>query len=92
LLPFLKRKDQSSAGLIIKQRAPDEKHEEDQDDSNAAPTACMQSLINAIHGRDATGAVEALKDLMEVLDSPESSDEARPEPHSFEAQNIKAGE
>jgi hypothetical protein len=93
MLPFLKKKDVASTGLIVKTRAPDEKTdnpEESQDDTSAGSIACMQSLINAIHGRDAKGAVEAFKDLMEVVDS--SSDSDSPSPHTYQDQNIKAGE
>lgn len=86
MLPFLKKKDSANVGLMVKHRAPDEKPEEDQDDSNAGAKACMAQLISAIHSHNTEGAIEALKDLMEVMDSGDA------EPHSYESQNIKAGE
>lgn len=98
MLPFLKSKEKSVAGLIIKMRKPDEepKSEDSSDDSNSdAIESCAQELIRAIHAQDIKGVASALKDAFEVLSSqPEEKEEEENSisPHSYEAQNIKAGE
>jgi hypothetical protein len=90
LLPFLKNKQASVAGVIVKQREPDEKPESDQDDSSAGVESCAQELIRAIHAKDAKSVANAMRDLMEVIEaSPEDESE---EKHTYEAQNIKAAE
>ncbi len=92
LLPFLKNKDASVAGLIIKNRTPDEKPEQDQDDSSAAIESCAQELIRAVHAKDTKAVSEALKDAFEILESMPHEEGEHVEPHSYDAQNIKAGE
>lgn len=85
MLPFLKRQEAGSTGLIVKTRDPDKKPEENQDDSNPAAEACASELIRAIHSRDSKAVVAALKDVLDTM-------EDAPEDNSFEAQNIKAAE
>ncbi len=86
-LPFLKKKESSASGLLVKTRTPDEKPEsDDQDDPSAAHEACGQAMLNAIKSNDAAGLASAIKDLMELSESPEAA------PHSYEAQNIEAAE
>lgn len=94
MLPFLKRKDQGSAGLIIKNRTPDEKPDNQEDDKDTAIHACAQDLINSVHNRDVKGAAEAMRSAFEILDSMphQEGPHEGPEPHSYEAQNIKAGQ
>jgi len=90
MLPFLKKRQEAQiSGLQIKNREPDEKPEQDQDDSSAAIEACAAALISAIHSHDAKGVAEAMKDAFEIL---ESMPHEEVEPHSYDAQNIKAGE
>lgn len=93
MLPFLKRKDQGSAGLIIKNRTPDEKPEQE-DDKDAAIHACAQDLIDSIHNRDVKGAAEAIRSAFDILESlpHEEGPHEGPEPHSYESQNQKAGQ
>jgi hypothetical protein len=93
VLPFLKNKDKSVAGLIIKTRKPDEKPEQDQqDDPSAAIKACANALIQAVHMRDEQGVADAISDAFQILDAmPHEEGEHKPAPHSYEAQNIKAG-
>lgn len=93
MLPFLKKRQESgNAGLIVKTREPDQKAESEQDDSAAAIESCASALINAIHARDTKGVAIALKDAMDVLESMPHEEEAEHvSPHSYDAQNIKAG-
>lgn len=70
MLPFLKPKSASVAGLIIKNRSPDEKPEENQEDSSEmAIQECAQQLIDAVHSKNVQQVAEALKDAFELLDS-----------------------
>lgn len=73
MLPFLKNKNQSVAGLIIQGRKPDEKPEdqiEQEEDSSAiAIEACAEELIKAIHDKDVKAAAQAIKDAFTILES-----------------------
>ncbi len=89
ILPFLKRKD---IGTPTQTRAPDEKPEEDQDDSSAAIHACASALIQAVHAKDVKAAAEAIQDAFEILESMPHEEGEHTEPHSYDAQNIKAAE
>lgn len=95
MLPFLKNKNSGVAGLIVKSRAPDEKPDSDEpEDKDAAIHACAQDLINAVHAKDTRAAAEAIRSAFEILDSMphEEGPHEGPEPHSYDAQNQKAGE
>lgn len=79
MLPFLDKKKTSVAGLIIKNRTPDEKPEENQDDSHTmAIEACAEDLINAVHAKDTKAVAAALKDAFEVLQN-QPQDMSQPE-------------
>lgn len=84
ILPFLAKKNQN-AGVIVQTRKPDE---EKQDSGSEGFVSCAQDLINAIHSKDAKAVAQAFKDLFELAEL-EPHEEA---PHSYDAQNIKAGE
>lgn len=85
LLPFLKsKKEVQPTGLMVKTRIPDEKPAEDQNDESAGCEACASELIRAIHAKDAQAVVQAIKDILELIDTPSADDD------SFESQNIKA--
>lgn len=92
MLPFLKRKNEAGiAGIIVKNRQPDEKPDsEDKDDPSAGIHACAQALINAVHSKDAKGVSEALKDAFAILDSEPHEEGEHISPHSYDAQNQKA--
>lgn len=99
MLPFLKKKDASVAGLIIKTRAPDAApkadENEEKDDSSAAIEACASELVRAIHSRDAKAVAAALKDAFDILEATEEEtpeESEAPSPHSYDAQNIKAAQ
>lgn len=85
MLPFLKNKERQVAGVIMKTRSSDES--EEQDDSSAAIDACSRDLIDAIAANNVKLVSEAIKSAFDILQSmPEDS----VEPHSYDAQNIKA--
>ncbi len=88
MLPFLKKRQPSAVGVIVKHRAPDEKPEENQDDSQAAHNACAREIISAIEAKDESRLAEALKDIFNILDS-EPHEEG---PHTYDHQNEKAAE
>jgi len=79
--------------LIVKTRTPDEKPEEDQDDPAAAIHACASDLIHAIHAHDVKAAAEAIQSAFEILEKHphDEVDHDSPSPHTFDAQNMKAG-
>lgn len=90
-LPFLKRKDgPASAGIIIKTRAPDESSQ-DKDDPNASHEACARDLYKAIQTGDIKGISEALQDAFTLMDSEPHEEGPHINPHSYDAQNQKAG-
>lgn len=84
ILPFLAKKNQN-AGVIVQTRKPDE---EKSQNSSEGLESCAQDLINAIHSKDPKAVAQAFKDLFELseLEPHEEAD------HSYDAQNIKAGE
>jgi len=93
MLPFLPKKQGMVSGLIIKNRKPD-KPEENQEDKDASIHACAQDLIDAVHNKDVKGVAEAMRSAFEILDSQphEEGPHEKPSPHSYDAQNMKAGE
>lgn len=60
ILPFLKHKQQSVAGLIIKRRAPDQP-EDSQDQPSAHAMECAKSILAAIEAKDEKGLAKALE-------------------------------
>lgn len=87
-MPFLKNKQSSVAGLIIKNRAPDEPVESE--DPAAAIEACASALVSAIHSKDPKAVAEALKDAFAILDSMPHEEGPHIENHSYDSQNQKA--
>lgn len=90
MLPFLKSKQAPVAGLIIKQRSPDSEETHESDDSGIE--TCAQALISAVHSKDTKATAEALRDIFTILDAQPHEEGEHVEPHSYDAQNIKAGE
>ena len=89
MLPFLKKaKESSGANLIIKTREPDQAPDESQDSS--AIESAAQDLMSAIQVGDVKAVASALQAAYEMCASEPDGDEASP--HSYDAQNIKAGE
>lgn len=93
MLPFIKKKYAGgSSGLIVKHRTPDEKPEENQEpmDSSAAIESCARALIQAVQANDAKGVADAMYDAFCVMEAMPHEEADHSEPHSYEAQNIKA--
>lgn len=87
MLPFLKSKQAQQTGVIIKERAPDQK-EESEDIGAHGIEACAEEFIRAVHAKDVKAAAAALKDAFEILES-QPHEEG---PHTYDAQNEKAAE
>ncbi len=85
MLPFLNKKA-AQTGVIVKQRAPDEKPEGEQEDPKAGMRAAARDLHDAIQASDIGGIAAALQAAFELAES-QPHEEAD---HSFDAQNIKA--
>jgi hypothetical protein len=80
-LPFLKKKDASIAGIIMKTREPDtfadqnikaaegEEKDENKDSQAMAIEACAEDLIKAVHSRDVKAAAQAMRDAFDILES-----------------------
>lgn len=82
MLPFLNKKVQQ-AGVIVKERQPDEKPEE-KDESGKE--AAAKDLINAIHSKDHKAAAQALSDFFELSEMEPHEEGPHIEPHSYDAQ------
>lgn len=79
MLPFLKPKQSSVAGLIIKNRTPDKPESE----SDQKPDEqCAQELLTAIQNQDKAGIVKAIKDI--------ASSKSEANPNSYDARNEAA--
>jgi hypothetical protein len=79
---------------MVKQRAPDAEEPEQAEESNdnEGLEACARELLHAIEARDHKAMARALVDLFQIADSQPHEEGEHVEPHSYEAQNIKAGE
>ena len=87
MLPFLKNKQDSVAGTIIKNRTPDKDSDSnDLEDKEHSLEDCAKRIISAVHSNDAKALADALQ---EAIDKPKESKD-KPSPHTYEAQNIKA--
>ena len=84
MLPFLKPKQASVAGLIIKNRTPDKDSKSNnlEEKSNSIED-CAQELISAIQANDKAKVAAALKEAFKCLEAM-PHDEA---PHTYEDQN-----
>jgi hypothetical protein len=79
-------------GGVIVQSRNNEKPESKQDDNTIAIEACATALIVAVHAHDVPAAAEAIKHAFEILDSMPHEEGEHINPHSYDSQNIKAGE
>ena len=93
MLPFLKKNQAAATGVIVKTRQPDEKPDmDDQDDPKAAKKAAAMDLLRAIEAKDHAGIADALQAAFEIMDAEPHEEGDHVEPHSYDAQNMKAGE
>lgn len=91
LLPFLKYKKKDAA-VIVQTRNPDEK-QEDSSENDSGLEEHAHNLMNAIHAGDAKALVKAFHALSgKSEESGEEEASESPDPHSYDAQNIKAAE
>lgn len=91
MLPFLKKKPQV-AGIITKVREPDSDKPQDSEEDQGL-RACARDLIDAVHSQDEGRVASAIRAAFAICDSEpheegEHTNES-PEPHSYDAQNIK---
>lgn len=89
MLPFMKAK--SVAGLIISKRKPDDGSpaEAPEASEDSGMDACSESLIRAIHSKDAKAVSSALRDLLEMME-PAEGEESLEDSNTYASQNIKA--
>lgn len=87
MLPFLKPKDQGVAGLIVKNRKPDEKTEEKQVDKSSLEDS-MEKLRTHLDSGDFKAAAECFKRAFQACENQPHSEG----PHTYEAQNKEAGD
>lgn len=87
ILPFMKPKMQT--GVIVSTRKPDEIPKDESSPDDSGLEVCAQDIISALESKDAKKLAAAIKSAFQICEaSPESDDGA--EPHSYDAQNIKA--
>lgn len=79
------------AGTIIKNRQPDETPEEKQEPEDSLEE-CAHKIMDAISRNDASALATALKEAIKRVDKEPHEEGKHVEPHSYDAQNQKAGE
>lgn len=80
------------SGVIVREREPDQKDEPDSSEPSDAAMACARDLLRAIEAKSVKGIADALYDAFTIMDSEPHVEGEHVEPHSYEAQNIKAKE
>ncbi len=94
MLPFMKPKHMS--GVIMSTRKADggkvEKGNEGEEDQGLM--ACMDDFQRALASKDSKAMASAIRSAFEIMElEPHAEDEDHDvEPHSYDAQNIKAAE
>lgn len=94
-LPFLnnKKNEAGIASAIIKNRTPDVKPQDDSDaDGEYSLEDCAHDILESIRANDAAGLADALKEAFQKLEQEPHEEGEHIEPHSYEAQNQKAGQ
>jgi hypothetical protein len=95
LLPFLKSKKSQIAGIIIKNRAPDEsKASEENEPEDKSISEHTKSLMSAIKSDDHEHAEDCLRAIFKALDKEphEEGEHTKASPHSYDAQNEEAAD
>lgn len=98
MLPFLKKKEAATTGMLIKHRSPDEtpeteEYSDEESNHSEAIEACAKDLLTAIESKDHKAIANALADAFVILEQnphKEVEHEGTPEPHSYDAQNKAA--
>ncbi len=94
-LPFLnKKKETGIAGTIIQQRESDSHDSpESEEPEEYSLEDCAHDILDAIHSNDAKALASALQEAFLKLESePHEESEHKASPHTYESQNIKAGQ
>lgn len=84
MLPFMNKKV-AAIGTVIKER-PSSQDSENTEESGLE--ACAMELIMAIHLKDIKAVTKALRNAFELMELEPHAEG----PHTYESQNIKAGE
>lgn len=93
MLPFLKKNSGGIAGIIQQRRQPDEKPQiEENSEHSKEHLDCAKRLILAMKSDDAQGVADALYDAFSLMDSEPHEEGEHINPHSYDAQNEKAGQ
>lgn len=86
-------KKPQQTGVIVQQRPTDaDKEPKDDEGDDSGLEACAEDLIRAIHSKDVKAVKAALKATFEICDSMPHSEGEDISPHSYDAQNQKAGQ
>lgn len=86
ILPFLKNSQKNNnAGVIVKERAPDEKPADEIQPDTLED--CVERLLKAIESKDKSAMVEAIRDMHDELHL-EMSEKS----NSYDSQNEKAAQ
>jgi hypothetical protein len=83
VLPFLAKKKQD-AGVIVQERQPDEKPENDSEFDELAE--CARDLMSAIERKDHKGMADAFHAMFQVCEEIPHAEGEHIEPHSYDAQ------
>jgi hypothetical protein len=85
-LPFLKHKRDEGgiAGTIMKNRTPDEKPQEDQDDGSEK-LSLAKDILNAIQMNSPDALADAMEAMFKHLDKEPHAEGKHIEPHSYDA-------
>ena len=93
-LPFMKPKHM--VGVIMSTRKADGGKVETGNDGEEGQglMACAEDLVRAIHAKDSKAVAQAFRAAFEILElEPHAENEDHDvEPHSYDAQNIKAAQ
>lgn len=92
IIPFLKPKQGMATGLIIKNRQPDEKSEENQDDSSSSLEHGLKEMKSHLDAGDFKSAAECFRECFQHCENQPHEEADHNSKHTYDAQNQKAGE
>lgn len=78
------------AGLIIEQRNSDKVKDSEELESNNSSEEHAKALIDAVKASDSVAVASILKAIFQSFDAEPHAEGKHIEPHSYQAQNIKA--
>lgn len=88
MLPFLQNKNKKVSGVILEtRRTPDEKPQDESENSSAPLHAAAEDILRAIEAKDPKHLALALQAAYDICESAEpASDDESVEPHSYDSQ------